>query len=298
MSVEGVLALDKPAGPTSHDLVARARRLLGQPRIGHAGTLDPPASGLLVLVLGRATRLVRFLDHEPKHYTGSFRLGLTTQTDDAQGAVITRHAGPLPSAEEVRTVAAGVAGRRLQLPPAVSARKVAGHRMYRLARRGISVEAPPAEVTVSSFFVAPGETEADWRFETVVSGGTYVRALVRDLGATLGCGACVLTLRRERAGVFLAASAAEVSGDDARDARAFAAAVVPLRALPLALPGLGLEDPLLARRFRAGTPVPWEGSGEGEVAVRDGEGELLGVGLVRQAALRPRVILAEPRGVW
>jgi tRNA pseudouridine55 synthase len=295
---EGVLILDKPAGPTSHDLVARARRLMGQRRVGHAGTLDPPACGVLVLVLGRATRLVRFLDHEPKRYTGSFRLGLTTTTDDAQGAVISAWEAPLPDPDAVRAAARASLGTRLQHPPTVSARKVGGHRMYRLARRGIAVEAPPSPVTVFSFSVLAGEAPSEWGFDTVVSGGTYVRSLVRDLGAALGCGACVSTLRRESAGAFHASAAAAVTGDDATDARNWAAAVIPLRVLPLALPGLGLEDPRLARRFRAGTAIPWAGDGDGEVAVRDGDGELLGIGLVRQAALQPRVILAEPRRLW
>jgi len=296
--LEGVLALDKPTGPTSHDMVARARRLLGQPRVGHAGTLDPPACGLLVLVLGRATRLVRFLDAEPKHYSGTFLLGRTTDTDDAAGTVVREHTGPLPSPESVRDMASAAIGTRLQVPPTVSARRVGGKRMYRLARRGIAVEAPPAQVTVTTFSVFPCEAPGEWRFDTVVSGGTYVRALVRDLGAALGCGACVVALRREDAGAFRAAAAAPVSGDDATDARAWTAAVVPLASLPLALPGLAVPDPLLARRFRAGTPVPWDEAGEGEVAVRRPDGELLGIGLLHQGVLRPRVILAEVPGLW
>jgi tRNA pseudouridine55 synthase len=295
---EGVLLLDKPAGPTSHDLVARARRLLGRERIGHAGTLDPPASGLLVLLLGRTTRLLRFLDQEPKRYTGSFRLGRTTSTDDAAGQVLREHAGPLPSADAVRAAAAGLLGTTLQVPPTVSARKVDGHRMYRLARRGIVVEAPPARVTVSALSVtSDGEPEA-WRFEAEVSGGTYVRALVRDLGQALGCGASVTALRREAAGAFQVTAAARVTEDDAEDRRTWREQILPLAALPLALPGVTVDDPLLLRRFRAGTPVPWSQDAGGEVAVRDPAGLLLGIGLVRERTLRPRVILAEPPALW
>jgi len=297
VTAEGALCLDKPAGPTSHDLVARARRLLCQPRIGHAGTLDPPATGLLVLLLGRATRLLRFLDDEPKRYTGSFRLGITTATDDAAGALVSAHAGPLPLAEAVLQAAEAAVGTALQVPPSFSARKVEGVRAYRLARRGIAVRPAATEVTVSALSLVPGATEADWGFDAVVSGGTYVRALVRDLGAALGCGASITALRRESAGAFRLPAAA-VTADERADAEAWGAAVVPLRDLPLALPTLALEDPLLARRFRAGTPLPWSEAGQGEVAVHDGSGELLGVGLVAAAALRPRVILAEPQGLW
>lgn len=298
MIPEGVLALDKPAGPTSHDLVARARRLLRRERIGHAGTLDPPASGLLVLVLGRTTRLVRFLDSEPKHYTGTFRLGWTTTTDDAAGGLIREHTGPLPPVETVRAAAAALVGTALQVPPTVSARKVDGHRMYRLARRGIPVEARATSVTVSALAVSCAGDPQDWRFETVVSGGTYVRALIRDLGQAVGCGASVTSLRREAAGAFRVGAAAPVTGDDPADAREWAARVVPLDALPLALPGVTVEDPLLLRRFRAGTPVPWPEAAGGEVAVRDPRGLLLGVGLLRERTLRPRVILADPPTLW
>ena len=297
MILEGALCLDKPQGPTSHDLVARARRLLRQPRIGHAGTLDPPATGLLVLLLGSATRLLRFLDDEPKRYTGSFRLGITTATDDAAGALLSEHRGPLPRAEEVREAAAAAVGTALQVPPSVSARKVEGVRAYRLARRGVAVRPAASEVTVFSFSVFPGEAAADWAFDAVVSGGTYVRALVRDLGHTLGCGACVTALRRESAGAFRLPAAA-VTADEGADATVWREAVTPLRALPLALPVLALGDPLQARRFRAGTPLPWTGPGDGEVAVHDGSGELLGIGLLASAALRPRVILAERQGLW
>lgn len=298
MIAEGVLALDKPVGPTSHDLVARARRLLGRERIGHAGTLDPPASGLLVLVLGRTTRLVRFLDDEPKHYSGTFRLGRTTATDDAAGALLREHTGALPPAETVQAAAAALVGTTLQVPPTVSARKVDGHRMYRLARRGIAVEARATSVTVSALSVScPGDPE-DWRFDTVVSGGTYVRALIRDLGQALGCGASVTSLRREGAGAFRVGAAAPVTGDDPADAREWARRVVPLDQLPLALPGVIVEDPLLLRRFRAGTPVPWPGAEGGEVAVRDAGGLLLGIGLLREGTLRPRVILADPPALW
>ena len=135
--LDGLLLIDKPEGPTSHDIVARARARTGQPRIGHTGTLDPMASGLLVLALGRATRLIRYLPGTPKLYTGSLRLGLTTSSDDITGQVLERFEGPFPAPDRVREAAAGFVGRSHQVPPRVSARKVGGERLYRMARRGI-----------------------------------------------------------------------------------------------------------------------------------------------------------------
>ena len=130
---EGLLLIDKPSGPTSHDIVVAVRRASGQSRIGHAGTLDPLASGLLPLVLGHATRLVRFLPHSPKSYTGTFRLGLRTDSDDVTGRTLDRHAGPLPEPHAVVEAAGALIGRQQQVPPRVSARKVGGQRLYRLA---------------------------------------------------------------------------------------------------------------------------------------------------------------------
>ena len=147
----GLLLVDKPEGPTSHDIVAWVRRASGQRRVGHAGTLDPMASGLLPLVLGAATRLVRFLPSEPKVYRGRFELGWTSHTDDVTGRPLARHDGPLPDADAVIRASGELEGERPQIPPSVSARKVGGVRMYRLARRGVAVEAPASTVVVAGF---------------------------------------------------------------------------------------------------------------------------------------------------
>ena len=141
---EGLLLVDKSAGLTSHDVVSRVRRGCQLRRVGHAGTLDPMATGLLPLVLGRATRLVRFLPHSPKEYTGSLRLGVTTNTDDRTGRVLTRHRGPLPEADRVVAAARVLEGTHAQVPPDVSARHIGGRRMYELAREGAKIEAPAA----------------------------------------------------------------------------------------------------------------------------------------------------------
>ena len=189
MTWDGLLLIDKSSGPTSHDVVQSVRRLTGQRRVGHAGTLDPLATGLLPVLLGRATRLARFLPHSPKHYEGLLRLGLTTVTDDITGEELTCHAGTLPDPASVAAAAERLQGSHPQIPPAVSARKVGGKRLYRLARQGIRVEAAPRQVDVNRFEIAPVKDDpAQYEFSAEVSGGTYVRALIRDLGAALGCG--------------------------------------------------------------------------------------------------------------
>ncbi|GAG07552.1 unnamed protein product, partial [marine sediment metagenome] len=186
---DGLLLIDKANGPTSHDVVQSVRRLTGQRRVGHAGTLDPLATGLLPVLLGRATRLARFLPHSPKHYDGLLRLGLTSVTDDITGEALTRHTGTLPDPATVIAAAERLEGSYPQIPPTVSARKVGGKRLYRLAREGIRAEVAPRQVDVSRFEVAPIEDDpAQYEFSAEVSGGTYVRALIRDLGAALGCG--------------------------------------------------------------------------------------------------------------
>ena len=193
MTPEGVLCLDKPTGPTSHDLVARARRLLGQPRIGHAGTLDPPATGVLVLLLGK-DRLLRFLDDEPKRHgnlpPGDHHLDGRRRRRPHRGAP-----GSPPEPETVRQAAGAAVGTGSQVPPVVSARKVEGVRAYRLARRGIPVHPRATEITVFSFSVSPGAAAADWAFGPWSREGPHVRALIRDLGSALGCGASVTALR-------------------------------------------------------------------------------------------------------
>ena len=148
-SWQGLLLLDKPEGPTSHDIVARVRRATGQRRIGHAGTLDPLASGLLPLVLGRPTRLVRFMPHSPKSYQGVIQIGCRSDTDDITGKILERCEGSLPTAEQVLEAARGLEGISAQIPPAFSARKIGGRRMYELARQGVQVEAKATDIEVT-----------------------------------------------------------------------------------------------------------------------------------------------------
>ena len=204
----GVLVVDKPAGPTSHDVVAVARRALRCRKVGHLGTLDPLATGVLPLVVGRATRLAPLFSGAGKQYDAVVRLGLSTDTDDIGGEVIGgRDAGDgdapaaPPSARAVEEAAAGFVGSHLQRPPAVSAKKIEGTRAYDLARRRRPAAPEPVRVTVESLVVLSVDGPRV-RCRIACSSGFYVRALARDLGEALGCGGCLETLRRERHGRF------------------------------------------------------------------------------------------------
>lgn len=196
----GVLLIDKPGGLTSHDVVARLRRTLRERAIGHAGTLDPMATGLLVLMVGRATRLASLLSGHDKTYDATIRLGQSTSTDDAEGDPVGSPASP-PTEADVRAALDAFSGTFLQVPPAHSARKVAGTRAYRLARANRPVLLEPTEVTVREL-IWHGLEGSDLRLRLRVSAGFYVRSLARDLGARLGCGGHLAALRRVASGRF------------------------------------------------------------------------------------------------
>jgi tRNA pseudouridine55 synthase len=206
---DGLLVVDKPAGWTSHDVVGRARRLCGTRKVGHAGTLDPMATGVLVLGIGRATRLLTFLVGCDKDYTATIRLGQTTITDDAEGEVTATVAADGVTAERLDAAVRELTGDLQQVPSSVSAIKVNGERSYHRVRAGEDVHLPPRPVTVSRFEVlaaragdVAGIPVLDVDVEVTVSSGTYVRALARDLGAALGVGGHLTALRRTRVGAF------------------------------------------------------------------------------------------------
>jgi tRNA pseudouridine55 synthase len=199
--LSGVLVVDKPAGPTSHDVVDRVRLVLGEKRAGHTGTLDPFATGVLPVCLGKATRLVRFLAGGEKVYRATVRLGFATSTDDALGEPLGPPREVRADAAAVREAARGLTGDLLQVPPVFSAKRHGGQRHYDLARQGVAVERAPAPVTVHALEVlevAGGRIEVEVR----CSPGTYVRALARDLGEALGVGGHLTALRRTRSGTF------------------------------------------------------------------------------------------------
>ena len=198
---EGLLLIEKPAGITSHDAVATVRRALGTRRVGHAGTLDPMATGLLVMGVGRATRLLRFLGELPKTYEGSLRLGVETSTLDADGDIVRESTVSGITQDPVRAAMADKLGASSQRPPAFSAVRVGGRRLHEAARKGEVLEAPARIVRVDRFDLT-GMRGPDVDFVCVVSGGTYVRVLAADVGAALGVGAHLTSLRRTSIGPF------------------------------------------------------------------------------------------------
>ena len=203
--MNGILLIDKPAGWTSSDVVAKLRGILRERRIGHSGTLDPMATGLLVVFAGRATRGVEFAESQEKEYRASLRLGLATDTQDITG----RPLGGEPrqvSDEELEAALARFRGEILQIPPMYSAIKVKGQKLYEIARRGGEVERKPRPVTIRSLKLRGREGE-DFLLDVVCSKGTYIRTLCHDIGESLGCGGCMSALRRLRAGEFSLAGA-------------------------------------------------------------------------------------------
>jgi tRNA pseudouridine55 synthase len=247
---DGLLLVDKPPGITSHDAVAIVRRVQGTKKVGHAGTLDPMATGLLVMGIGRATRLLRFLGDLPKVYEGTMRLGIETTTLDADGEV-TRETDVEVTEAEVRAAVAALVGDTMQTPPAYSAVKVGGTKLYEAARKGETLGAAPRPVHVAAFDLL-GFDGRDAGFRVVCGGGTYVRVLVADVGAALGCGAHLTALRRTAIGPF---DVAEASPPDA--------GVVPLpiaRALDhLPRVDLGPEEAVAAGHGRILGPAGIEG---------------------------------------
>jgi tRNA pseudouridine55 synthase len=199
--MDGLLVVDKPAGPTSHDVVARMRRVLDERRIGHTGTLDPAATGVLALVLGRATRLAQFLTDSSKSYEAVVRLGVATDTGDAQGRAIGPVGGrPVPSRDAIEEALQGFRGTFLQQPPAFSAKRIGGKRSHDLARAGVASVLPaPVSVTVHRLDIVGADGDCV-TLNLECSAGFYVRALAADLGERLGVGAHLVALRRTRAG--------------------------------------------------------------------------------------------------
>ncbi len=201
----GLVIVDKPGGMTSHDVVARVRRLAGTKKVGHAGTLDPMATGVLVVGVGKATRLLGYLTLTEKEYAATIRLGQSTSTDDAEGEITGTASAADVSAETLNRAVAGLVGEIRQVPPAVSAIKVGGQRAYKLARAGAAPELAARPVTVYQFEVTAmrqAGDQLDVDATVRCSSGTYIRALARDLGAALGTGGHLTRLRRTRVGAY------------------------------------------------------------------------------------------------
>lgn len=288
--VDGLLLIDKPVGVTSHDVVARVRRAQRTRRVGHAGTLDPFATGLLVCAVGQATRLLPYVLGEPKVYRTRIVFGHATDTDDSTGTAVAE--GPRPDWTRFDAAVASLTGPLQQIPPAYSAKHVDGERAYAKARRGESVALPPASIMVHAWHEIARDDE--WlEADIVCGGGTYIRALARDLGLALGTVAHCATLRRLSSGPL------DVSQAVAYDALA-PGAMLPLTSPLLAMPQLAVE-PLsddAVRDVRLGRAVAATVDGALAALVRHASGQIVAIGerVQRLEASRwqPRVVLGGP----
>jgi tRNA pseudouridine55 synthase len=281
-ATDGLLLVDKPAGVTSHDVVLAARRAFGEKRIGHAGTLDPFATGLLVLLLGRATRLLPHLDGVPKEYEATIALGRETDTDDLEGVVV-REAPP-PDDAAIADAVARLTGPLAQVPPVYSAKRVAGRRAYEAARAGEAIELAPAQVEVFAWrdLVRDGD-----RLHATIAcgGGTYIRALARDLGRLTGSAAHLAALRRVRSGPFHVRDAVTLEALRAGDARLRPA----LDALPT-VPHVPLDEPDAERVLR-GIAVSRAGEAPAAALVDRRSGALIAFAQADGPRWQPRVVM-------
>jgi tRNA pseudouridine55 synthase len=277
----GLLLIDKPKTLTSHDVVARVRRLANTRKVGHAGTLDPMATGLLILGIGTATRLLTFVVGLDKEYFATIRLGQSTTTDDAEGDVISETNASALEKDTVTQAISDLTGVISQIPSTVSAIKVDGKRAYALARAGESVILAPRSVTVAEFELlgyAPG-VAIDLDVRVVCSSGTYVRALARDLGNALGVGGHLTALRRTRIGPFSLASAAQLDELDVAEAL-----MTPTDGASQLFPVLALDEQL-ATDLANGKKI--SAQGEGTFAATSPDGRLIGIALVNNGVASP-----------
>jgi tRNA pseudouridine55 synthase len=301
--IDGILLLDKSNGPTSHDVVAKVRRLAGQPRIGHGGTLDPFATGLLVLVLGRATRLAAFHQGGAKRYEATFSFGGATTTDDLDGEKILSN-GPAATRERVEALLPRFRGALEQVPPSHSAKRTDGVRAYERARAGEIVELAPRAVEVTRFEITSWDEshpeEPLMGAVLDVSSGTYIRAIARDLGAALGCGAHLVALRRIGSGPFNVAQAHTMEAvAEAALGGSLTHLLLPLDAGIEAIPAITLGE-LGTDLLRDGAAIPDALLGEhlpvsaGEQVRLMAEGVLVALARRTEAGVQPERVFITP----
>lgn len=289
--MHGLLIIDKPEGITSHDVVQRVRKLLKTSRVGHLGTLDPMATGVLPLCIGKATRIGRFFLSSPKEYVGEIRFGFATSTYDREGEPTTAEQPLIHSQSQVEAAMRILTGAYDQKPPQISAKKMGGIPSYKLARRGIALEPSPVPVDVMAFEMtsfAPPRIG----FRVLCSPGTYVRSLAHYLGLGLGCGAHLESLRRLKSGNFTVEAAIRLDDVDPNK-------IVPLEALLTELPRIEIEGELEEYRVRHGNPLPTD-LPNGLARIFNKEGEFLAVAYIENGWAHPRVVLTsitsvEPR---
>ncbi|HVA70909.1 MAG TPA: tRNA pseudouridine(55) synthase TruB [Acidimicrobiales bacterium] len=285
----GLLLIDKPTGLTSHDVVARVRTVLNERRVGHAGTLDPMATGLLVLGVGPSTRLLRFAQSETKRYVGVVTLGASTDSLDADGQVVERREVPPLTTDLVNVKASGMIGPQSQTPPMVSAIKVEGRRLHVLAREGVVIERKPRAITVHAFSLSPTSHPDEWSFEVTCSVGTYVRVLLSDLAERLGTLGYLSQLRRLSSGAHNVDDALTL---DELESRVTSGVTVlqPPRAFVTQLEELVVSGDD-ERRLRMGQRVASTAPRGDEIAATNETGSLVAVLERRGNSWQPLVVL-------
>lgn len=288
---DGLIVVDKHAGPTSHDVVNRLRRLFATRRVGHAGTLDPPATGILLVGLERATRMLQFLQALPKTYRAVVAFGSTTSTQDATGTVLEERPCGF-GLDDLRAAAGAMVGEISQIPPMVSAVRVGGERLYKAARRGEEVERPARPVTVYRLDVTDFDAEAwETTLDVRCSSGTYVRTLAADIGEALGCGAHLKALRRTAVGSLGNDGAVTLAQLDEMEPHDRAGAVLPMAAAMRDFESVTVAgDELQAVGYGRSLGEPGGSVGE-PVAIVDPDGRLVAVYRRQGAGLRPAAVL-------
>ena len=236
----GVLVVNKHAGVTSHDVVGMIRKLYETRRVGHTGTLDPMATGVLTVLIGRAAKAAEYLAADRKTYHATLRLGMTSDTEDSTGTILTT-SDAIPSPEQVQAILPRFRGSILQTPPMYSALKVNGQKLVDLARRGETVDRQPREISILSLEAEPLATPTDYRLSVVCSGGTYIRTLCADIGAALGCGGLMASLERTESGCFSIRGSHSVEELSAMTAEERLACLLSMESLFRDLPSLGLS---------------------------------------------------------
>lgn len=301
MTPDGLIVIDKPAGPTSHDVVRRVRRALGLRRAGHGGTLDPDATGVLLVAVGQATRFFPFLSKADKVYEGRITLGFETDTYDASGHPVTATSTDFPNAETLAEAMRAFEGESLQTPPRFSAKKIAGRPVYKLARADQAFELEPARVRVARFVLKDYRPPDVW-FEAACSAGTYIRSLACDLGRKLGCGAHLAVLRRTSAGGYGLADAVSLEAFEAAAAAGEAARFIrPLESLlpeTEAVTVIPAAEAFVQNGRSLGPAeltAPAIGPGEAPVRLLSGNGRLLGLArLAPDGTLHPFLVISQP----
>jgi len=291
----GLLLIDKPQGVTSHDVVARVRLVMNERRVGHAGTLDPMATGLLVLAVGPSTRLLRFAQSETKRYEGVVTFGVSTDSLDADGVIDERREVPPLTTESVNARARAMLGAQSQIPPMVSAIKVKGQRLHALARAGVVVERDARAIAVTSFSLAPTSEANEWTFDVTCSVGTYVRVLLSDLAEHLGTIGHLSALRRLASGEHHVDDALTLEQLDER-VRDGAVVLQPPRAFVTQLEAVVVsrDD---ERRLRTGQRVALDGPREAEIVAVSEAGALVAVLRRRGESWQPAVVLPDESDV-